>query len=171
MRSYVAGAVRDGTIASATFRVRGDLWDFPVPRRRRSARDGDFRIAAKVEGLTFAYVPDEARRTRGAGGARASRGRRSPAVSGELVVDRSTLDIRNARAQLGDVEWSGIQGRDRASSAAAPRLEIEGTARGPLAEMLRFVNATPVGALDRQGARRRQRHRQRPSSSSRSASR
>ena len=29
VRSYVAGAVRGGTIASATFRVRGDLWDFP----------------------------------------------------------------------------------------------------------------------------------------------
>src|SRR5947209_3802002 len=58
VRHYVAGAVRDGTITSATFRVRGDLSDFPF-HEAKAARDGDFRIAAKVEGLTFAYVPPE----------------------------------------------------------------------------------------------------------------
>ena len=66
------------------------------------------------------------------------------ASSGELVVDRTTLEIRDAKAHLGGVDWSGVQGRI-AELGDHARLDIEGTARGPLAEMLRFVNATPVG--------------------------
>ena len=75
VRSYVAGAVREGTIASATYRIRGDLYDFPF-HDPKVARDADFRIAAKLEGLTFAYVPDEGVGTRGAVGRARSRGRR-----------------------------------------------------------------------------------------------
>ena len=48
--------------------------------------------------------------------------------SGEIVVDRSTLDIRGAKAQLGDVDWSGVQGaiararqQRRGSRSTAPR--------------------------------------------------
>src|SRR5206468_12084954 len=111
----------------------------------KAARDGDFRIAAKVEGVTFAYVPAES----------ASASTPAPAApreswppltsaSGEIVVDRSTLDVRAGRAQIGDVEWSGVQGRI-AELGSRARLEIDGTARGPLADMLRFVDVTPLG--------------------------
>ena len=142
VRSYVAAAVREGTIASATVRVRGDLWDFPF-HDAKVARDGDFRVAAKVEGVTFAYVPGEAAST--AAPAPASESWPAlTAASGELVVDRSSLDIRAARAQIGNVEWSGIQGRI-AELGSRARLDIDGTARGPLADMLRFVDVTPIG--------------------------
>ena len=140
VRNYVAAAVREGTIASATVRIRGDLWDFPF-HDPKVARDGDFRIAAKVEGVTFAYVPAEP-------AAPAATARESwpplTSASGEIVVDRSSLDIRSLRAQIGDVEWSGVQGRI-AELGSRARLDIEGTARGPLADMLRFVDVTPLG--------------------------
>ena len=38
VRNYVAAPVRAGTIPSATFRVRGDLWDFPFHDAKASAR-------------------------------------------------------------------------------------------------------------------------------------
>jgi uncharacterized protein YhdP len=147
VRAYVGGAVRSGTIRSGVFRVRGDLWDFPF-HDARSARDGEFRIAGKVDDMTFAYVPGEPVAS-GSGASRSSARRESPwppltGVSGELVVDRSSLEILNASAQLGGAEWKGIHGRI-ARLADAARLDIDGTGRGPLAEMLRFVNATPVG--------------------------
>ena len=142
VRSYVAAAVREGTIASATFRIRGDLYDFPF-HDPKVARDADFRIGAKFEGLTFAYIPDD-----GAPRATAAAPRESwpamTAASGELVVDRSTIDIRNGKAQIGNVEWSAIQGRI-GELGFRPRLEIEGNALGPLSDMLHFVDATPVG--------------------------
>jgi uncharacterized protein (TIGR02099 family) len=142
VRSYVGAAVREGTITSATFRIRGDLYDFPF-HDPKVARDADFRIGAKFEGLTFAYIPDEA-----APPAAGSAPRESWPVltraAGELAVDRTTIDIKGAKAQLGNVEWSGIQGRI-GDLAGRPRLETVGTALGPLTDMLRFVDVTPVG--------------------------
>ncbi|HEY2189243.1 MAG TPA: YhdP family protein, partial [Caldimonas sp.] len=142
VRSYVAGAVREGTISSATFRVRGDLYDFPF-HDSKVARDTDFRIAAKFEGLTFAYIPEEAV-PRPTGATALESWPPLTRASGELVVDRTTLEIRNVKAQLGNVEWSGIQGRI-AELGSRARLEIEGTALGPLTDMLRFVDASPIG--------------------------
>ena len=141
VRRYVAGAVREGTITSATFRIRGDLYDFPF-HDPKVARDADFRVGARVEGLTFAYVPDDTAAASNAGALRES----WPALTGgsaDLVVDRSTIEIRNAKARLGDIEWTGIQGRI-GELGFRPRLEIEGNALGPLTDMLRFVDTTPV---------------------------
>jgi uncharacterized protein (TIGR02099 family) len=142
VRSYVGAAVREGTITTATFRIRGDLYDFPF-HDPKVARDADFKIGAKFEGLTFAYIPDEAAPPAAGSVARES----WPALTrgaGELAVDRTTIDIKGVRAQLGNVEWSGIQGRI-GDLAGRPRLEIEGSALGPLTDMLRFVDTTPVG--------------------------
>jgi len=141
VRSYVAAAVREGTITNATFRIRGDLYDFPF-HDAKVARDADFRIGAKFEGLTFAYIPDEATPPPAGATARESWPPLTRAA-GELAVDRTTIDIRNAKAQMGNIEWSGIQGRI-GDLAGRPRLEIEGSALGPLTDMLRFVDATPV---------------------------
>ena len=143
VRSYVARAVRAGTITSASVKVRGDLWDFPF-HDAKVASDGDFRIAAKVDGMTLAYVPGEPASAAAPAGAARDVWPPLTAASGEFVVDRSTLEIRAAKAHLGNVEWSGIQGRI-AELGNNARLEIDGTARGPLAEMLRFVDTTPVG--------------------------
>ena len=134
--------MREGTITSATFRIRGDLYDFPF-HDPKVARDADFKIGAKFEGLTFGYIPEEAQPAAAGSAPRES----WPALtrgSGELAIDRTTIDIKNAKAQLGNVEWNGIQGRI-GDLPARPRLEIEGTALGPLTDMLRFVDATPVG--------------------------
>jgi len=143
VRSYVAGAVREGTIASATFRVRGDLADFPF-HDVKAARDAELRIAAKFEGLTFAYIPDEAGAGPNASGAARETWPPLTGGSGEIVVDRSTLDIKGAKAQIGNIDWSGIQGKI-GELGSRPRLEIDGIARGPLNDMLRFVDVTPIG--------------------------
>jgi len=66
------------------------------------------------------------------------------AASGEIVVDRSTLELHDVKARLLNIDWTGIQGRI-AEMGNRGRLDIDGTGRGPLAEMLRFVDTTPVG--------------------------
>jgi uncharacterized protein (TIGR02099 family) len=140
-RRYVERAVRGGTVSAATFRVKGDLWDFPF-YTAKTAKDGEFRITGKLDGVGFAYVPDEP----------AAEGRPAwispwPAfakVGGELVIDRSTLELRNVQAQWGGVALSNVQGSIR-NLADHATLTIDGTGRGPLGELLRFVNASPVG--------------------------
>lgn len=140
-RRYVERAVKSGTVRDASFRVKGDLWDFPF-YRAKTAKEGEFRIAGKVEDTTFAYVPSEP-----AEGDRPAWISPWPAftkLSGELVIDRATLEIRAAQAQLGNVALSQVQGGIR-NLAEKPVFTIDGTARGPLAELLRFVRTTPVG--------------------------
>ncbi len=140
-RHYLGRAIRAGTVLDTSFRVKGDLADFPYIAAR-SAKDGEFRIAGRVEGASFDYVPSEpAQEDRPAW--------TSPwpgftQMAGSLVIDRATLEIRDARAQLGNVAISQVNGGLR-SLVDKPVLALDGVARGPLADMVRFVNATPVG--------------------------
>ena len=140
-RGYLGRAIRGGTVRDASFRVKGDLFDFPY-NAARSAKEGEFRIAGRVEGATFDYVPSEP-----AVNDKPAWTSPWPAftqVAGELVIDRTVLEIRDARAQLGGVSLSQVNGGFR-SLIDKPVLALDGVARGPLADMLRFVNATPVG--------------------------
>jgi uncharacterized protein (TIGR02099 family) len=147
VRSYVGRAVGGGTISSASVRVRGDLWDFPF-HNAKSSRDGEFRIAAKVDDLRLDYVPAPAglpASPQVAGGEPAAPG--WPAltgVSGELVVDRASLEVKNGRARLAGVDWSHVHALIPQLGEHA-RLDVDGNARGALADMLRYVNVTPIG--------------------------
>ncbi len=139
-RHYVQHAVQSGTLASASFRVNGLLWDFPFPNAR-SNKDGEFRIDAKLDDVSFAYVPSTP-----ASGAEPAYVSAWPAlthVDGELIIDRSTLEIRGAKTQLGGADWSSVKGAIKDLDNAV--LTIDATGRGPLPDMLRFVNSTPVG--------------------------
>ena len=151
-RQYVERAVRAGSVSTLDFRVRGDLWEFPF-QAARNPKDGEFRIAARFEGLEFAYVP-------GVPATRDQAGFVSPwptltGGQGELVIDRASLLIKDASARLGGVDWARING-GIANLGQRSVLSLDGSGRGPLDEMLRFVNATPVrgwtgGALAQAG--------------------
>ncbi|MEO8081204.1 MAG: YhdP family protein, partial [Caldimonas sp.] len=147
VRSYLARAVRGGVIPKSTFRVRGDLHAFPF-HDARSARDGEFRIAAQFADVTFAYAPDAPASAPDASVPATDRA--APlwppvtAASGEVVVDRSVVELRNVQGRLGGVAWTGVHGHI-AEAGGRPQLELEGGGRGALADMLRFVETTPVG--------------------------
>jgi uncharacterized protein (TIGR02099 family) len=136
-REYVRHAVLDGRVLGVDFKVKGDLSEFPFGTKAGKTSTGVFRIAARIADATFAYVPaDEG-------------GPPSPwppfvQGSGELVFDRTSMEIRNARARLWGVDLTGVNGgiRDLVHDAT---LQIEGVGRGPLSDMLRYVNETPVG--------------------------
>jgi uncharacterized protein (TIGR02099 family) len=141
-RRYVQHAVRDGRVVEANVGLRGDLFDFPfVPYTLPGARTpvtpaGEFRIAVKVADVDLAYVPGEPGKPLD-----------WPAfsrVSGELVFDRTAMQIRNAQAHLWGVELSQVNGGIR--ELTQPVLKIEGKARGPASDLLRYVNTTPVAA-------------------------
>lgn len=141
-RRYIEHAVQGGRLTSASFRVKGDLWDFPFFNLPKGS-DGEFHIAAKVDDATYAYVP----------GTPASPGvsaYSSPwpvltRASAELTLDRDTLEIRNGTAHIGNIEWSNVAGAIRSLESDAT-LTLDAAGRGPASDMLRFVNSTPVSA-------------------------
>ncbi|MEB0111043.1 YhdP family protein [Variovorax sp. RTB1] len=148
-RDYVRDAVNKGSASIVEFRVKGDLHDMPF----MDPRDGDFRIAAKVADVTYAYVPPQLAKSTGA----MARGV-SPAVvwpaldrlSGELVFERAGMLVRNARGRIVgapgiEIEKAEAQIADMAHPAAL--LKVDAQARGPLAELLHAgaVLAGPLG--------------------------
>jgi len=141
VRRYVERAVTGGSVASASFKVRGDLWEFPfashAPPSAAPAKDGSgvFHIAARLDDVGLAYVPAEP------GGSSAW-----PAfsrVSGELVFDRLSMELKNAQARLWGLELTKVNAGIR--DLARPLLRVDGQVRGPAADLLRYVNTTPVG--------------------------
>ncbi len=140
VRQYVQRAVGDGRVADAQISVKGDLFDFPfVPYTLPGERapvlpDGRFRIAAKVQDLELAYVPGD--------GSAPSPWPAFSRVAGELVFDRNAMEIRGAQGRLWGLELAPVAGGIRELSR--PVLRLEGTARGPAADLLRYVNASPV---------------------------
>ena len=139
-RRYVERAVHAGRVASATFRVRGDLNDFPFAQG--NAKDSEFRIAAQIDKASFAYVPSwPATATEPA---YVSTWPELEELTGELVFDRDSMLIPNAQARVQGVKLSGVQGGIKTLTDKS-ELVLEGAGRGAAADMVRFVNVSPVG--------------------------
>ena len=141
-RDYVQRAVLGGAVTSANFEVKGDLWDFPF-HDPKAGRDSVFRIAGRAKNVVFAYVPDGPER------AEDPPDSSWPVITqaeGELVFEHGGMTVRQAQGRIFGVDLRGVDAtvRDFAQEGV---LEIDGQARGPLADMLRYVNSSPLGGL------------------------
>ncbi len=137
-RHWTRRAVRAGELRDVSYRVQGDLWDFPFVNKR----DGDFRITGQMQGVTLAPVPSVP-----PGGPEPAWESPWPAftnVSGELVFERDSMHFSRTRGTLWGLALDEVSGRIRALSAEPTLLEVEGSARGPLADLLRVVRSTPL---------------------------
>lgn len=138
-RLYVEHAVQDGRIAAAKFRIKGALQDFPF---QQQGSGGSFRIEAEVEDARLAYIPSLP--ATATAPAEVSTWPAFTALRGELVIDRNRLEIRDASARIGAVQWSSVAGHID-DLETSPVLAIGGQAQGPLADMLAFVDKAPIG--------------------------
>ena len=138
VRDYLRDAVLRGTASAVKFKLKGNLHDFPYSEPLQ----GDFQVSAKIADADFAYVP-------------ASLLHKDslpwPAVhlsAGDFLIDRGLLQVRSARANV-----AGLPGLQIAKAEGTVRnlyhgatLSVSAEARGPLPDMLRFVNGSPLGA-------------------------
>lgn len=137
-RHWTRRAVRAGELRDVSFRVQGDLGDFPFVNKR----DGDFRIAGQIQGVTLAPVPSVP-----PGGPEPAWDSPWPVfsnVAGDLVFERNSMQFSRTRGSLGALALDEVSGRIRELSAEPTLLEVDGSARGPLADLLRVVRSTPL---------------------------
>ncbi|WP_298930133.1 YhdP family protein [uncultured Ramlibacter sp.] len=135
-RDYVQASVQQGSVTEARFRVKGRLHDFPFA----NGQPGEFKVTAKVQNVLFAYVPPH-----GAAGTP-----QWPALSqlaGELVFERGGMQVKGATGR-----FAGSAGLQVKADAQIPQfhgavVNVNGNVRGPLAESLAFVNASPLAAM------------------------
>ncbi|MDM0019934.1 YhdP family protein [Variovorax saccharolyticus] len=127
-RDYVRDAITKGTASSVDFKVRGDLWDMPF----MDPKHGDFRIAAKVADVSYAYAPPMPGST--------AHWPALTGLSGELVFERAGMVVRNARGRIAGaqgIEVTRAEAQIADMSHHAPLLKVDAQARGPLGELLR----------------------------------
>ena len=137
-RHYVRDAILSGSASNVQFRVKGDLHDLPF----NDPRQGDFRIAARVKDVTYAYVPPRLQ----PGGALPW-----PALTqlaGELVFERSSMQVRGATggfAGTPGVRLAKVEAQipDLSHSVVA----VNADARGPLSELLTILRTSPLSRM------------------------
>ena len=135
-RDYVRDAVTKGTASTVDFRVRGDLHDMPF----KDPKLGDFRIAAKVADVNYAYVPPSLAAASSRSAAPAPVWPALTGLSGELVFERDSMLVRNARGRLvgaTGVEVTKGEAQIPELSHHAQVLRVDVQAKGPLGEVLR----------------------------------
>lgn len=144
VRDYVREAVQKGTASGVKFRVKGDLYDMPFA----DPKLGEFRIAGRFADTTFAYVP------RSIAPADSLPWPELTQMSGELVFDRLSLQVKDASGRLAGLASQGPGAGLQISRAEAlipdllrATVNVTADARGGLSGMLETVNASPLGAL------------------------
>lgn len=139
-RHYVRDALLGGTSSRVDFRIRGALDQMPLDA---PGAQGDFRIAAQLQGVDMAYVPASLQAP-GEPGWPALRG-----VSGELVLDRSALTLN--RLQAGVVGAPGVRlldARVRIDDLNKDSVLVaEAQVQGPATEVLGFVRNSPLNGM------------------------
>ncbi|WP_296444857.1 YhdP family protein [Rhodoferax sp. UBA5149] len=139
VRDYVHDAVVAGTASGVKFKVKGDLHNMPFT----DPKQGEFRISANVQNATYAYVPRSIQPPDALPWPALTQ------LSGELVIERTQLQVRAAHARIGAT--AGLQ--INKVEALIPDLShgatvtVNAEARGALGEGLGIVNGSPLGAM------------------------
>lgn len=137
-REYVRNAVLQGTISSAQFKIKGDLFDMPFTDPQK----GDFRISAQVAGVQFAYVPNAALNADSLPWPPITQ------LSGELVFERAAMSIKSATGRLGNVvQITKADALIPNLGSASATVAVSADARSPLSNMLGLVSGSPLSTI------------------------
>jgi uncharacterized protein (TIGR02099 family) len=133
---WLQGALVEGRVDSGIFRLRGDLTKFPFV----APADGEFRVSARMRDGVLDVGPELA-----PSGARTP-GRTWPLIRGieaELLFERQGMTVRAQRASINEVRVTEAVARipDLEKDAT---LALTGQASGALADIVGYINASPV---------------------------
>jgi uncharacterized protein (TIGR02099 family) len=136
VRLYVKQALTQGQAQQVQARISGRLADFPFAK----PGTGEFHVGAKLSGVNFLTWPRPLMAANERG--------EWPVLndlSGELVFDRSSVQLQRVKARLAQapgIVWPMLDARIKDLSQAVIEVRAEG--RGPLAEALNFWKKSPL---------------------------
>ena len=138
VRHYVRDAVVKGDLGDVRFKVKGAVDRIPFS----DPSLGEFRISAKVNNGLYAYVPKSIQPKDAALWPPLSD------LSGELVFDRASLQINNINGRaLGHAGLQMVTGNARIADLMRSTVELEAGLKGPVNDLLGFVNGSPLSTL------------------------
>ena len=137
-RHYVRDAVVAGSASNVQFRVKGDLHHLPFD----DPKQGEFRIAARVKDVTYAYVPTALQPPNTLPWPALT------GLSGELIFDRSSMQVRGASGGFAGRPGLRLSKVDaKIPDLAHTVVSVSADARGPLPELLALMNTSPLGRM------------------------
>ena len=131
-RALVAGRVNDGTV-----RVKGDLAKFPF----EVERDAEFRVAARVSGAVLDVYPAALQAEKPVTASRIWPLLED--IDADLLFDRASMTVTAQRGRVYGAKLANVVARIPNLGGDAT-LDVRGVAEGPLADLLRYVNTSPV---------------------------
>ena len=138
VRHYVRDAVVKGDISDVKFKVKGAVDRIPFS----DPSLGEFRISTKVKNGVYVYVPKTIQPKDSAPW---------PALtdlSGELVFDRAALQINDVNGRAaGLVGLQLVKGNARIADLMHSTVELDAGLKGPVNDLLGFVNSSPLATL------------------------
>lgn len=144
VRDYVRNAVVQGNVKEAKFTVKGDLFDMPF----KNPKLGEFRIAAQLADIHFAYVPPSTQPADSLPWPPLTQ------VNAELVFDRASMAVNNATGRLGS--GTGTVQITKANAGIADlkegvtTVQVNADTRGALQDMVAIVNTSPLFGITSQ---------------------
>jgi uncharacterized protein (TIGR02099 family) len=135
-RAWLQNALKNGAVTSATFKVKGDLYDFPFHAAAGAKPPGEFLINAKASGveLDFAPFPLES----------GARWLPLQDVNGNFVIDRTRIAVKDAQARMQTTRLNKVNMEIADTYQRTPML-ITGETLGPAQELIGYVNTSPIG--------------------------
>lgn len=124
VREWLRDAIVGGS-ATATLRLKGGLKRFPF-----TDGSGVFEVKGPFKGASLRYAPGWPEFTD---------------VAGEIEFVGSRMVIRASSARLWGVALADVKAEIADLGASETLLAVAGEARGPSADFLRFIEASPVG--------------------------
>lgn len=138
VRAWLRTAFTEGEAVDASVRLRGDLADFPFANG-----SGEFLALAHLRGVKLDYLSQQLL----APGEPPAKTQWPVAadVEGDLRVERNKLQFIGQRASVLDSRLENIEVRIPELVSPDPHLLVSLQANGAAADVVRFVNASPVG--------------------------
>lgn len=136
---WLSTALQGGKLRDARLNLKGKLEDFPFrPHRAGDKSRGQFTVTGRLVDAKLDYAAGELDK------------RGKPLwpvienINGRIAVDRTLLDIQAETAQTHKVALSKVRATIPDLMAADSMLNIDGTAQGPLQELLAFTLDSPI---------------------------
>ncbi len=137
-RDYVREAVQGGTASNVRFVVKGEIYEMPVGKLKQDS----FRISADVRDATLAFVPRSLQDEKELPWPSLT------GLSGELVIDRQQLQVKNAKGKSAELPRLGVSAVDvLIPDLTQTEVKVNGQIKGPLADAFTLMSSTALAPL------------------------
>ena len=139
LKHWLSGALEEGRAHDVSVRLRGELAHFPFRDGTPDKARGEFRIAGRIDNGKLNYVPDTLARD-----GKSPLWPQAEKIHGSFLFERARMEIKGDTARTLGVALSNVKAVIPDLGSHDSRLDIDGTAAGPMQDFLKYVTASPV---------------------------